>query len=119
VWRPLSSSSITYNKIGEAQLQSDNQVTRNKKSNFGVARITLTSDDRIEFQPGDVIGYYHPPNTRYQVRTIQTNGYRLYQFDGSPVPTSVDLNNADRNVNRRQPLIQFDIGKWLYQVVIK
>jgi len=35
----------------------------------------------------------------------------LYRFDGSPAPTSVDLNDADRNDNRRQPLIQFTISK--------
>ena len=114
VWRPLSSGSTIYNKIGEAQLQSDDQVTRRGNSNFGSARITLTDDDRIEFQSGDVIGYYHPPDARYRVRTIRTDGYRLYRFNGSPAPISVDLNNADGNNNGRQPLIQFDIGEWLY-----
>ena len=109
VWRPLSTNSTVYNKIGEVQLQSD-QVTGS--GDFQTANIILTGNNTIEFQSGDVVGYYHPSNSRYQVRTIRTSGYRLYRFDGSPAPTSVNLNNADRDENDRQPLIQFTIGKY-------
>ena len=61
------------------------------------------------FQSGDVIGYYQPPNARYQVRDIRTMGYTLYRYDGSP-PNSVNLTERDFMVDFRQPLIQFTIG---------
>ena len=112
VWRPLSTNPTVYNKTGEVQLQSD-QVTMGS-NNFLEGNIVLTGNNTIEFQSGDVVGYYHPPQSRYQVRNIQTDGYMQYRFDGSPAPTSVILNNADRDENNRQPLIQFIIGKYIY-----
>ena len=106
VWRPVSADAI-YNNIGEVQLQS-NQVTGS--GTYRTADIMLTGDNTIEFQSGDVIGYYHPFNTRYLVRDINTTGYVLYRFDGSPAPNSVNLNNRNAMINFRQPLIQFTIG---------
>ena len=111
VWRPASvGSTIIYNKIGEVQLQSDhlmNEVGGNNQ--LQVANIILTGNNTIEVQSGDVVGYYHPPDAHYRVRTIPTNGYILYYFKGSH--ESVDLNNAIESINERQPLIQFTIGK--------
>ena len=114
VWRPTGSRN--YNRISEVQLQS-NQVTG--RGTYRTANIILTENNTIEFQSGDVVGYYHPPQSRYQVRTIQTNGYVLYRFDGSPAPTSVDLSNANHNDNRRQPLIQFTVGKCTFSHLLK
>ena len=107
VWRAESTVS-TYRRIIQVQLQSDDQVSK-PNDGYREANIDLTNNT-IEVQSGDVVGYYHPPDARYRVRTIQTDGYILYQFDGSPV--SVDLNNNDDNDNSRQPLIQFTIGKY-------
>ena len=109
VWRAESFGSTIYNKTGEVQLQPDDQVTGS--GNQRTVNIILTGNNTIEFQSGDVVGYYHPPQSCYRVRTIRTDGYRLYQFIGSPAPTSVNLSNANRNINERQPLIQFTIGK--------
>ena len=108
VWRQTVNT--TYNKIGEVQLQSDDQVNE-VRNNVFVVNILLTGNSTIEVQSGDVVGYYHPPDARYRVRTIQTDGYILYQFSGSH--DSVDLNNIIDNDNYRQPLIQFTIGEWL------
>ena len=107
VWRPASSDSTIYNKIGEVQLQSDDQVTGS--GDYRTANIILTGNNTIEVQSGDVVGYYHPPQSRYQVRTISTDGYIQYQFNGSH--ESVDLNNYQNTSNEYQPLIQFAIGK--------
>ena len=106
VWRPLSAVSTVYDKIGEAQIQSDDQVTI---SNFTEVTSVLTGDDRIEFQSGDVIGYYHPPESRYLVRDIRTMGYILHRYDGSP-SNSVNLIERNSTNDFRQPLIQFTIG---------
>ena len=111
VWRPELTGSTVYNKVGEVQLQSSDRVTGNNNNNR-VANIILTGNNTIEFQSGDVAGYYLPSRSRYRVRTIRTDGYRLYQFDGSPAQTSVNLGDADEDDNNnRQPLIQFTIGK--------
>ena len=77
-------------------------------SNYFEANIILTGNYTIEVQSGDVVGYYHPPDARYQVITMRTNGYILYQFSRSH--ESVDLNNASFSYNIQQPLIQFTIG---------
>ena len=106
VWRPSSVGSTIYNKINEVQLQS-NQVTGS--GTYRTANITLTSDNTIEFQSGDVVGYYHPRNARYRVRDIETDGYILYRFDG-PAPSSVNLTERNCMFNFRQPLLQFTIG---------
>ena len=111
VWRLSSTNSTTYNKTGEVQLQSDNQVIE-VRDNVLVATIILTGNNTIEVQSGDVVGYYHPPDVRYRVRTIQTNRYILYQFSGSP--ESVNLSNSINNNDQRQPLIQFTIGKFVH-----
>ena len=81
---------------------------------FRTANIILTGNNTIEFQSGDVVGYYHPLQSRYRVRTIQTDGYIQYQFTESPAPISVDLKNANSNDNGRQLLIQFTIGKYAF-----
>ena len=115
VWRPISADAVVYNNTGEVQLQS-NQVTGN--GTYQTANIILTGNDTIEFQSGDVVGYYHPSDSRYVVRDIRTNGYVLYRFDGSLVPSSVNLTNRDViGGTLRQPLIQFTTGiEWLLYI---
>ena len=63
VWRPVSIGSTIYNKTGEVQLTSSDRVTGN--DNNRLVTITLTGNNAIEVQPGDVVGYYHPPQSRY------------------------------------------------------
>ena len=113
VWRPASSlGSTIYTKAGEAPLLSDFQVDTFESSNvILVANITLTGNDTMEVQSGDVLGYYHPSDPRFRVRTIPTDGYIQYQFSGSA--ESVDLNNNTDNDDERQPLIQFIIGRFM------
>ena len=107
VWRPSSVGSTVYNKTGEVQLQSD-QVTGS--GDYRTAYIPLTGNNTIEFWSGDVVGYYHPPQSRYRVRTIRTDGYRLYEFERPSASTTLyNLNDADDDDNDRQPLIQFTI----------
>ena len=113
VWRPSQPGSMIYNRTGEVQLQSDDQVTTGSNG-FLEMNIILTGDDRIEFQSGDVVGYYHPNSSRYQVRNLQTDGYVLYRFDVSPTPTSVGLSEANFVSQLRQPLIQFAVGMYFH-----
>ena len=109
VWRVTSFSSRAFNKINEVQ-QPQNRVSR-ITGDIYVANIALTVNSAIEFQSGDVVGYYHPPDARFRVRTIQTSGYRLYQYSGSP--ETVNLIDNLATDDDRQPLIQFTVGKCL------
>ena len=115
VWRLSSTSSTTYNKINEVRLSHD-QVTGS--GTYRTATIILTGNNRIEVQSGDVVGYYRESYSRYRLRTIRTDGYMQYEFDGTNDPTSVNLNNADRSINERQPLIEFTIGKCVYSITV-
>ena len=110
VWRRASGGSTVYNKIGEVRLQSDDQVIRGS-GNYSEANIILTGNNTIEVQSGDVVGYYHPPQSRYRVRTIENSGYIQYRFIGSF--ESVDINN-NFSASRQQPLIRFTIGKCVH-----
>ena len=111
IWRLSSTDPLVYNKTGEVELQ-NNQVSLDS-NDFGIATINLNGNNTrtIEVQSGDIVGYYHPPQTRYQVRCLRTDGYILYRFSGLPIPASViNLDDSDRD-NDRQPLIQFTISK--------
>ena len=109
LWRPLLSDTMIYNKVGEIQLQSESQVTEGY-NNFE-ATIILTGEKRLEFQPGDVIGYYHPPRPHYRVLDVGTMGYKLYRFDETSPPDTLNLSEANKTLLNRQPLLQFTIGK--------
>ena len=111
VWRAASIGSTMYNKINEVQLQSDDQLTV-VSDNVRIATIILTGSNTMKVQSGDVVGYYHPWNSRYQVITRGTYGYILYQFGGSS--RSVNLSRNRANDNERQPVIQFTVGKYIF-----
>ena len=114
VWRPASVGSTVYNKIGEVQLQSDDQM-RSVSSTTQIATIIFTGENTIEVHSGDVVGYYHPSEARYRMITRQTDGYILYQFSESS--ETIDLNNNIESNNEQQPVIQFTIGKCILNQV--
>ena len=100
---------MIYNKTSEIQLQSENQVTEGY-NNFETT-IILTGEKRLEFQPGDIIGYYQLPESCYRELDVDTMGYVLYQFNGTSPPDTLNLSEADQILNNRQPLLQFTFGK--------
>ena len=113
VWRPTSVGSTSYEKSGEVQLQSGNHmiICSSQHNNRCIVNITLTGTNTIEVESGDIVGFYLPSESRYRVRTIQTSGYILYEFDGSL--ELVNFSNMIDNEDNQQPLIQFTIGKCL------
>ena len=117
IWRPSSSMPIIYNKVDEvlveqSQLQNGEGNGDRGFRSYQRADITLTGDDRILVQSGDVVGFYHQSNSRNQVRTSTetVQGYVLYFFAGSNVGT-LNHNVATATHNGRQPLMQFILGK--------
>ena len=118
VWR-LASSNL-YNRIGEVQLQPDDQFDGiyGVTGQVGIhrqriANVKLTSNNTIEVQSGDVVGYYHPLDPRYTVVTARIDGYMWYEFSRSP--ESVDIRSTLADGDRRLPLIQITVGKSVIQ----
>jgi len=108
MWRPSSPNSTIYNKIDEVVILEDHVSTGS--DGFLEVNISLSGDNRTEFQSGDVVGYYHPNDVRYTIRDLLTDGYVLYEFTANQTD-SVNLIDADITRNRRQPIIQFTISK--------
>ena len=100
---------MIYNKVDEIELQSEDQITKGY-NNFE-ATIILTGEQRLEFQPDDVIGYYQPVKPRYRVLDVTTMGYKLYRFNGTSTSNTINLSEANRTLCNRQPLLQFTFGK--------
>ena len=111
VWQPSSVNSLVYHKVGEVKLKKE-QLTE-EKGNIFIVHINLTSNDTIEFQSEDVVGFYHPPNSRYRVMHIKTDGYLLYKFSGSLPSNSVNISEAIR-IEHMQPLIEFTVGMKIF-----
>ena len=114
IWRP--SSSVTYDRVGQVQIQTT-QLTRPPPEDWLEANIPLTGSNRLQFQSGDVIGFYHPSDFSHEIRTTRTDGYVLRQFVGR-YASSLALGDANNTLDNRQPLIQFEIGKKMFHIYI-
>ena len=109
VWRLTSSTQYTRVNTECALTESD---INNMGDTYYLGNVSCTGDNRIEFQSGDVIGYYHSNKVRYRLWNIETMGYTSYdRVRNSP------LNNFNINgqgidgTENRQPLIQVLYGK--------
>ena len=110
VWHPTSINSATYSKIGEVQLPRGNRIIA-RGGNYYIANVSLNSSSQIEFQSGDVIGYYQPFDPRRLVRSIQTSGYTSYSNNVTSPSTSIDTSNVHNIETNHQPLIAVIFGK--------
>jgi len=104
VWRPSGS---TYTRVSQYQL---NQRDITELASYALASVSFVGDERIEFQSGDVIGYYLPNNPRYTVWNIETVGFVSYTTSADNALASVSIIETNVETNR-QPLIQMTIGK--------
>ena len=113
VWRP--SSSQLYNLVDQVQIQSSHL---NTQLTYREANIPLTDNSIIQFQSGDVIGFYNPSDSLYEIRFIKIPEYVFYVFVGSTA-TSLDLNNADiTTTDGRKPLIQLTLSEFVHFIII-
>ena len=112
LWRPMTLDLDVYNKVGEVQLVESEIVEEvdNGNNTYWLVNITLNDDDRIEFEAGDVIGYYHPPDTRYRVWSVVSTGYRIVANELSNASNTISLFDKDISLNNRRPLTQFTFG---------
>ena len=113
VWHPPTPGIDVFDKVGEVQLVESEVVEEvgNNNDTYWLVNITVNDDDRIEFEAGDVIGYYHPPDTRYRVWSITTAGYIAFGSRLDNSSNAINIDTQEVSSNNRQPLIQFVIGK--------
>ena len=112
VWHLTAPGGDVFDKVGGVQLVESEVVEEvdNNNNTYWLVNTTLNDDDRIEFEAGDFIGYYHPPDSRYRVWTIKTAGYSLYANNVADVSSRFNLSSQGITINGVQPLIQFTIG---------
>ena len=111
VWHPTSLNSSTYNKIGEVQLPAGDFVPVGFGRNYNQANLPLYGNSRIEFQSGDVIGYYQSSLSLRLIWSIQTSGYTSYSNNVTSPSTSIDISIVENADNNHQPLIAVMFGK--------
>ena len=109
VWHPTPNST-TYNKVGEVELPLGD-LFGIIGAGYYVANLLLNSNNQIEFQSGDVIGYYQPSDPQRLLSSVQTGGYISYSNTVTNPLTSIDINNVNIIENNRQPLIEITYGK--------
>ena len=110
VWRRNHTNQQLYNRVNTLCA-----LTRSNITNMGeyyLGNVSCTGNERIEFQSGDVIGYYHANEVRRRLWTTDTTGYTVYERDvNSPLDT-LNINASDVvKTENRQPLIQVMFGK--------
>jgi len=111
LWHPTIPGIGLFEKVGEIQL-ADGEIVQfgNDDFTYWVVSISLNNDDRVEFEAGDVIGYYHPPRSRYQVWSITTAGYIGYANNFTTRSSTINLSTQYITFSNIQPLIQFTVG---------
>ena len=108
VWHP---SSTAYTRVNTECPLTANDINRmrNGDDEYYLGNVSCTGDNRIEFQSGDVLGYYHANEVRYRLWNIETMGYTAYSRERKN-PPNFNINGIDGTENR-QPLIQVLYGK--------
>ena len=112
VWRPVIATvsgehRTTYVKLSEYIL-TESDIT--DVNDYYLGNVSYDINEAIQFQPGDVIGYYHPRRPRYTIWSIDTAGYSSFRVTtgmfgmGTYVTDILDTNN------NRQPLIKVLYG---------
>jgi len=112
IWHPQTSDYTIFDKVGEVQLTDIDAVAEvdSNNNNFWLLKISLNESDKIEFESGDLIGFYHPPAARYQVWMIDATGYTIHgNFSTNPSST-FSIDNSQISAPDRQPIIEFIIG---------
>ena len=110
VWHPVSLHSSSYTIIGEVQLPAGDLVG-SSSTGYSFASLALNGNSQIEFQSGDVIGYYQPADSQFKIWSIQTSGYTSYSSTVTSSSTSIDTSSVNNIENDRQPLIEVTFGK--------
>ena len=111
VWHP--NNSTVYTRVDTECPLTGNDISRmtTMGNDYYLGNVSCTGDNRIEFQSGDIIGYYHSNEVRYRLWNIETMGYTSYRRDRNDPPSTFNINSADDTIMRMQPLIQILYGE--------
>ena len=109
IWRPVTSRSdpSTYIRISEYIL-TENDIT--EMNNYYFANVSFAINETSQLWPGDVIGYYQPPNPYYTIWSIDTTGYISNIISTDTFRMFIYVASISDTVNDRQPLIQVLYG---------
>jgi len=118
VWRPSTPNSSVYEKIGEVQLPGGDFIG-DLLDNYFLANVLLSDSEQIEFQFGDIIGYYQPADPRRLIWSIETTGYTAYSNSVASPTDIIDISNVDNVENERQPLVAITFGKVMQKIELQ
>ena len=112
VWRPRSSDSNVYSEI--AQIQVNNFGTHITNTHY-IYNASLNGSDQVEFQSGDVIGYYHPLHSIRKVRMDSNPNYTLY-YKGNVnyAVGTINISSEEYIKVAFQPLISVMTSEYIY-----
>ena len=112
VWHPvtaiLSGEPIsTYVKLSEYVL-TESDIT--DVNDYYLANVSFDINETTQFQPGDVIGYYHPHRPRYTIWSINSPGYTSFRVTTDIFGMVTYVTDISDTNNNRQPLIKVLYG---------
>ena len=116
IWRPLFPGSVIYNRVGQFALR-ESDITEmddvDINETYWLLNMSLTGDERIEFEAGDAVGYYHPVNPRYRVHNnAHPPSYRRTNTLDNNVTGPAEIFNRNfSGIINRQPLFSVNYGK--------
>ena len=108
LWRPSSFGSNVYDIIDQTKFREGNRID-------GTQFYFITAvfkNGQVEFQPGDVIGYYQPSNPRHLLWSINEAGYVSYSINASTAATTINTNNVDYIDDGLVPSIRVFFGEY-------
>ena len=118
VWRPLNiEQTTTYHIVNTYTLSRNDDIDR-ENNNYYFGDITFDGNDRIEVQPGDVMGYRHRSKACYTVWSNEAADYTSYStndISDNAINISDSSMTSDSNL---QPLIQVDFGMIASYIII-
>ena len=75
VWRRHRTNQQLYNRVNTLCALTGSDI--NNMGGYYLGNVSCTGNERIEFQSGDVIGYYHANEVQYRLWSIDTTGYTV------------------------------------------
>ena len=117
VWRRVNSTFHT--RVGTSCGLSENDITMvtdHYDKEYYLGNVSCIGNNSIEFQSGDVIGYYQSELLRYQLWSFAFSGYTAYHQDVNSPLSTLNINSANAT-DSRQPMIQVIHGKNMHFIM--
>ena len=105
IWRP-SDSGLSYSRISDYVL-TENDIS--EREDYYFANISFSVNETTQFQPGDIIGYFQPPSSRYTIWNVNNAEYTSLS-SLNLLRAELLLANLFNRENNIQPLIQVLYG---------